>query len=272
MNDTNFTNNLINIEIPDSVAELAEDVIGQPVTTFKDLWFLVFGGISQKAQKRKMKYKCDLDAYARELEIKIAAIPEGKRIEPSLQVTGQALDDSRYCIDSEALRRMFANLIASSMNKDYEHSVHPSFPKLIQQMSPMDAHMLSLFHIRPQGLAIANFIMQNENNSFNVFDRLVPELMPENCSIEQASLSIASLQHLGLVNASQNEWFTDDERYSSFYLTPGFQELKRQGVQIGQTAEIQKGIARLTPLGESFISVCLPHETLYRYKTLPTQP
>lgn len=272
MNDTNITNNLVNVELPDSAAELAQDVFDKPLTTMKDLWFLIFGGISQAAEKRRMKYQCDLDIYKKELDAKIAAIPKEKLLEPSLHIAGQALDDSRYCIDSQELRSLFSNLIASSMNKDYEDQVHPSFPKIIQQMSPIDAQMLPIFDANQQMLAVANFVIKNSDGSYRLFDQLVPEAMPINCSVKQATLSIASLQHLGLIEIPEDSSFTDKKRYERFYRTPAFLKLKEQENAPTTTADIQKHIARLTPLGISFTSVCLePHQSV-AYMSLPIRP
>ena len=64
MPDNNTTNNnsLINVELPDFVDHVAENLTEQVTAnagqTFGDIWFLVFGGISQLAEKKKIEICC----------------------------------------------------------------------------------------------------------------------------------------------------------------------------------------------------------------------
>ena len=69
--------------------------------TFSDLWFLVFGGISHLANMKRIQYNHDLEEYRKLLENSIDQIPKEKRIEPSIQTTAQALENSKYCVDQE---------------------------------------------------------------------------------------------------------------------------------------------------------------------------
>ncbi len=61
-----------------------------------------------------------------------------------MSIVGPALEASRYYIEEEELRKMFAKLIASSMNKNKsEISItHPSFVEIIKQLTPLDAQIL----------------------------------------------------------------------------------------------------------------------------------
>lgn len=68
------------LELPDSIDNAVKNLTDKPTQgigqTFSDLWFLVFGGITQAADKRRMKYAHDLELYGQELSQSIAAIPE----------------------------------------------------------------------------------------------------------------------------------------------------------------------------------------------------
>ena len=125
-------------DIPEAVENAAKNITDYPSKnigqTFGDIWYLVFGSISQAADKKRMKYANDLEQYKLELDNAINRIPENDRTAPSIQVTGQALENSKYCISSENLREMFVNLISGAMNKNMEAFVHPSFPEIIKQM------------------------------------------------------------------------------------------------------------------------------------------
>lgn len=132
--------------VPDSVDNAVKNITDKPTqnmgTTFADIWYLVFGGISQAAEKRKLKYSYDLQKMEEELKEDISKIPQNKLVEPDIQVIAQALESAKYCVEKKELRKMYVNLISSSLNNDTNNYVHPSFPNIIKQISPEDALLL----------------------------------------------------------------------------------------------------------------------------------
>lgn len=118
---------------------------GQAIgTTFADIWFLAFGGISQYADKRKLKYQIELEKFKHEIEAEIDAIPKHNKVEADTQFIGLALDASKYCVEKEELRCLFSSLIASSMNKEKEKYVHPLFIDIIKRMSVLEAKVFKV--------------------------------------------------------------------------------------------------------------------------------
>lgn len=87
---------LINL-IPDSVDNAVKNISDKPTqhmgTTLADIWYLVFGGISQAAEKRKLKYSYDLQKFENGLKKEISKIPEIKN-DPDLQIIAPG---SRKC-------------------------------------------------------------------------------------------------------------------------------------------------------------------------------
>lgn len=132
--------------IPDSVDNAVKNITDKPTqnmgTTFADIWYLVFGGISQAAEKRKLKYSYALQEFEKELKEKISKIPEDKLIEPDIQVIAPALENSKYCIERNDLRNMFSNLISATMNSDHSEYVHPIYANILKQLSCIDAIIL----------------------------------------------------------------------------------------------------------------------------------
>ena len=147
--------------VPDFVDGALDNILDEPTKnigqTLGDIWYLVFGGISQAASKKRLKYSVDLEKYQQELNDSINKIPKGKQIEPSIQVTAQALENSKYCVSTEILRNMFVKLISGTMNKDLEPLVHPSFPEMIKQMDENDARLLMELKRKSHSQPIAEF-------------------------------------------------------------------------------------------------------------------
>ena len=65
-----------------------------------------------------------------------------KRRDPSLAVVGPAIEASKFYIEEEDMREMFANLIAASMDDRLTNEVHSSYVEIIKQLSPLDAQNL----------------------------------------------------------------------------------------------------------------------------------
>lgn len=245
--------------IPDSVDNAVKNITDKPTqnigTTFADIWYLVFGGISQAAEKRKLKYSYALRKFEIELKEKISKIPEDKLTEPDTQTSAQALENSKYCIDKEELRKMFVSLISNSMNSDFNKDMHPSFAEIIKQMSTLDAKVIKTFkNSSTNGFPLCQYVVNRDNGYTllleNVYLNYSTSYLPD------CSLSIASLVRLGLLNTSYETHFTDDAYYTPFTEHSWFKKLQQEFNN--QNVSINKGRVYLTPLGRSFTRVCIP--------------
>lgn len=102
------------------------------------------------------------------LEEKLKHIPEDKIVEPEPYVAVPAIQQLSYSFDSEALRELYANLLASSMNIDKKDAVHPAFVDIIRQLTPSEAKLLSYIYecpynsvlLRESGLYTVNNIQE----------------------------------------------------------------------------------------------------------------
>lgn len=179
--------------VPDSVDNAVKNITDKPTqnmgTTFADIWFLVFGGISQTAEKRKLKYSYALQEFEKELKDKIFKIPEDKLAEPDMQLIAPALEAAKFCVEKEELRKMFSDLISSLLNVDYYNYLHPSFPQILKQLSPFDANLLQMIH-KNDYEKFYTIIEDNADNFYNFINHL--------------SLSFSNLEILGLINQNKS--------------------------------------------------------------------
>lgn len=247
-------------ELPDAVTNIVENATEELSTnigkTFGDIWFFVFGGISQAADKRRAKYAHDLTVYKQKLSASIAKIPEDKQTEPSLQITAQALENSKYCVSEKELCDMFVSLISNSMNKDYINDIHPSFAEIIKQMSVLDAKIINL--LKPKALPGLPICKYGVKIPGTVTQTPIPEhifLETDDGDIHARSISLCSLARFGLISISYTQWLTDQNLYNKFSIFPLYEDLKKMWP--GEPT-ISKGMILLTPLGRSFINLCIP--------------
>ena len=83
----------------------------------------------------------NIELFLKDLDKAVKKIPETEIKEPSLNLVGPALENvGKYYCDEEMLRKLFADLIGSSMDKRY--IVHPSYIKIIEQLTPEDAEFI----------------------------------------------------------------------------------------------------------------------------------
>ena len=253
----------MDINLPDSVDNAVKNLTDEPTkgigTTLSDAWFLVFGGITQAAQKRRMRYSFELEQYNRELQGSVSNIPPEKLIEPDIQITAQALENSKYCIESKELRKLFVNLISNSMNSDCTNIVHPSFAEIIKQMSPLDARILK--SLNPgENFPLVDYVVETVNDhSYETLlsNAFIPSF--EEIELVNASASISSLNRLGIVSFVTGSFITNDDLYAPYRKTEFFQKLSAEILRYkpGQKATFHKYLGHFTPLGMNFFEACV---------------
>lgn len=249
--------------LPDSLDHSLEN-LSKPLTTnigntFGDLWYLVFGPISQAVQKRKIRYAAELEKFKQETKVRVFEISSDDRKEPNTQIVAQALEDSKYCVEEEDLRKMFSELIASSMMKSRESAIHPSFATILKQMSNDDAKALLHFKDLPQiPLISITAPLSNDNTSYQYILTNIWESCEDLDSINRSRACLESLARLGLIEIKYSEYLTDDSWYDNIYTD----QLKSLANELAGNPDfalsIKKGLATFTQLGENFIACVCP--------------
>lgn len=240
---------------PDSIENAAKNITDAPTKnigqTMADLWFLIFGGISQAADKRRTRYSVELNKFKEELATSLEKVPEENRKEPSSHIVLSALDESKFCVEEEELRKLFVSLLTAST--DSSKTVHPSFASIIRQMSPEDAKLLSFFELRDV-IPICDI---NRIKSGSVRSTLAEHLcldIPESLTAEQLRFSVSSLVRLGLCEIPFGLSLPRSDIYETAKNTDTYKELlKRHGESV---LEIDKKILRLTQTGKLFVTCC----------------
>lgn len=265
--------------IPENLPECIEKPISNvinPITTnigntLGDLWFLALGGISQCAEKKRIKYAAELEKFKQSLETKVDSIPPERRIEPDTQIACQALDDSKYCVGSAEIREMFANLIASTMDSRFSNNIHPSFSSILKQMNSNDANFFKEFMPNSQ-LAICSFRLEDKSGGYiSLLEKVY--LKDANSTLVEANsnvLTLSVLERLGLVQVSLMESFTNEKLYEVYENSVIFRDYKHEYDNEKKRVTIKKGTAKLTALGRNLLEVCCP--TVNIEIKIPTAP
>lgn len=249
---------LVNLpNLPDSVDQALTNLTDQPTKsvgqTLSDCWYLVFGGISQAAEKRRAKYAHELTIFKNELEDSLSTVPDEVRQEPSSQIVMQALEQAKYCVEEPELRKMFVSLLTSSI--DSTKYVHPSFASILSHMSPTDARIFEIFKRSPQ---YATCDLKHIADSSGAFQTLETNLFisgPSSISQTEQSISISSLIHLGLLEIPFDLHIISESVYNAFKSSDAYLNALKNYPET--ELDIDKKIVRLTRLGRQFMSCCL---------------
>lgn len=269
-----------------SGAVLAGTLSG-PLKSLENIWY---GSIGYRfdlfAKKRKIQMEQDLEDYKNEIANEIIKIPQDNITDPKLSIVGPALEASKYYIDESILRKMFARLIASSMDKNCVTDVHPAFVEFIKQMTSTDAQVLSEIHSNKNSIAIIKYREQVTKTKYKDYLTEIPATEDSQNKYKEHSSAIINLARLGLIRYTYKEQlsgfdydkiFQNSKRYkeayhqarsrrldvnrkldilekvaknSGFPYTPSFTKVDNIDISL------IKGLATVTPLGIDFIKAC----------------
>ena len=207
-----------------------------PIESLTQIWTLTLGRFSDDAyQKYKIKQAANLEKYANEVKSGIEKIPEENIQEPKMSVVGPALEASKFYIEEDEIRGMFAKLIASSMDKTQSINIHPSFVEIIKVLSPLDAkNLYSLYHGGDETISKIRVTNKENGNYTDHFNHIFlgnPECQDNNL----IEFSIDNLIRLKLVDVSYSKYKSDDSLYDKHRENELFLKFKTEQEELQQS-------------------------------------
>jgi hypothetical protein len=247
-------------EIP--TKDLAMNTLGKPTKELGEgvgnLFWLVFSPIH--AARAALEPR--IEKFRSDIETEVSRIPVEQVAEPPLNIVGPALEASKYHIEDEDVRSLFAKLIASSMNTVKQDKVHPAFVEVIKQLTPFDVKVLSFLHIN-RHTPVGDIILTINNRENKVLDTEIfpfPEMNKIN--VEDYSTAVKNINRLGLISIDYSRIYTDPGKYDileNHYLFSQYRDditntpnLLEQGMDV----TLRKGSWTFTAFGERFTSCC----------------
>lgn len=233
-----------------------------PAETINLLWLVSFGRINPYLQKIVSEHEASVLGYANTINDKVAPIPdECINKNPDISVLGPALEASKYYVENETIREMFANLISSELDLRKADKVHHSFVDAIKQFSSNDAKLLSIL---PATGPLVEFRLYHQDDK-NYYDRIgfmdtiyIPGLCDDN--FESNAVSINNLNRLGIVEIDHSRSLTDKSHYKPYESLPLYLEgnvLLTQNPDKYSQFVMDEGMFIMTPYGDLFKSLCL---------------
>lgn len=201
-----------------------------PVKTLEELWYISFGySISEHAEKLREKQKINIEKYKNDIATEVSKISPDNVRDPQLNILGPSLEVSKYYINDEEIRHMFAKLVASSMDISKDKIVHNSYVEIIKQLSPVDARIISFIHENPDKNFIANLIQKSPTTEgFIVLNENLFLVDDEITDQELIAASLSNLSRLGLINIDYSSWNVNEEGYNKLKNTKEYKTEENQ--------------------------------------------
>lgn len=242
---------------------VAEDIVRPTSKSIgKNLGLLVdgvMGWLGYWGEKQKIKRQVYLEDYKNKIMKKVLDVPEENITEPSIRIVGPAIEASKFFIEEEYCREMFANLIASACDSSKNNLLHPSYPEIIKQLNHLDAKLLSAFEFQ-RSFAVAELLAKHKNNSVTPCSYLLFDLKTSNdifSENEQMDLTKAfgNLERCGLLklNSVVVELNYDYEKFRNNWLYEKFENALVEECDI----EIRKYRLEITNFGIEFLQCCI---------------
>lgn len=267
-----------------------------PYKTLQDIWYCAIGYKWEfKAEEIRQKHLLNLQKMQQSIVVGIEQIKPSDIQEPQTSILGPALEASRFYMDEDDIREMFAKLIVSSMDKSKNSNTHHAFVDIIKSIGPTDAKILQHIYLnRDETISrVVNRLNKiGDTTTYANHVYLGPDI--PHALVEPA---IDNLIRLNLVTVSYDKFLTFDSLYNKHFNSVPFAESKAWLVEEQEKAkqnlsklqqrvvrdltgyiltdeqkhflhhnsqeilssimEVNKGVIQLTAFGRNFCKVCL---------------
>lgn len=185
---------------------------------------------------------------------KLKNIDSENIIAPPPNVAGPAIEALRYVGYDDSLRELYANLIATAMDKETVSKAHPGYVEILKNLTSDEALILRVYLVTNSIPAI-NIKGTAENGNYNLhwryfnhIDKLValayPQLIPS---------YIDNLIRLGILEVPSFVSLAQSSVYELLELDPNIEKSLADIVDNGKEVIFERLVIRLTVFGAQFV-------------------
>ena len=187
---------------------------------------------------------------------------------PEMHIAIPALQYISYCMDNEELRNMYANLLASSMDKIVKNEVHPAFVETIKQLSPDEAKVLRYLFYHNEGFfptISLNLLLKDEPGAYLSIIKIFSHI-GELSGCEKPRNICAyfdNLIRLGLISIDNLHCLVEGDRYRALeehkFVREKMDSIKQTEDFINKydKFDFAKSAGSLTDFGKAFCKICV---------------
>lgn len=207
-----------------------------------------------------------LQIFLDNLNKEVKSIPEEQLKEPDLNIVYPALENVfKYAHDEKYLQDMYLNLISSAMDKRKEDSIHPSYVKIIEELTPYEVKLLSVQKHR----TIHDDTFDTCLHGIKTYSVFTINPNKFELSTSQTTLAINNLTRLNLMELRYTDFFGKREEEKRKYLVEIQEMLERMndpmasyysemihGFDHHSTRNFNFFQCKITRFGQMFVEAC----------------
>lgn len=192
---------------------------------------------------------------------KLKDIPKEKIITPDATIAGPLLESLKYTGHKEELKDMYANLLATAMNKDKAQNAHPSFVDIIKNMNSDEARIIKYLAINNAKPIISiKSAFTDKTPGYNIIKKYISfvEIEAECEYTELAPSYYENLIRLKLIDIPKDEYLTTPKVYDKLENSDKVKEIiDTINNRDNRKAEISKSLIELSEFGQLFTNACI---------------
>lgn len=193
------------------------------------------------------------------LSNRLKDVPPEDIVPPKPNVAGPAIEALRFTGHEESLSDMYANLLATAMNKSTADGAHPAFVEIIKQFTPDEAKLMAFF-LEPRPFPLVNVRALKTGAAGGVTIANSLSLFGEQAKLENHSAVpsyLNNLSRLGLISLPDSH-YTEGSLYDELEAS----EFVLQQVAIAErmpdrTSQLVRRGVWLTNFGLQFGRACI---------------
>lgn len=201
----------------------------------------------------------NVEATKRLLAEKLKNVDAEKIVPPEPYIAVPTIQALSYSMNSDALRDMYANLLATSMNADQKWSVHPSFVEVIKQLSPDEAKLMKFLN-PDASYPIIDLKIVKPNGIFNIILQNYTDIADDICEHSDKIFAyLDNLKRLELIEVPFGEHIADETVYTHLESHPDIikiQEIISSNLSQDGKMEFNRKFFHLTQYGKDFVEIC----------------
>lgn len=191
---------------------------------------------------------------------KLENIPPENIQTPDPSVAGPAIESLRFTGHKEELAELYANLLATSMDKNTAKTAHPGFVEIIRNLSGDEAKILS-FLVKVEVAPIVDIRRESKNGKGGVVVSPYVTTIGYDAGCEHRDLTgtyLKNLERLGLIDIPRDKHLVAEGMYDRILNDPPVKKIEEELNSLEyHEANFEKYYAAVSELGKLFISACI---------------
>lgn len=197
--------------------------------------------------------KALLHKFSTEVNQKINGIPQSNRDTSKLGLVIKAMEEARYQLTEDDVRRMYVNLIASTVDNRKNHEVSPRLATVVSQFGPNEANFLKVVYQQSNHQVPFGYLTATKLDNISTKEISKYLFSIDNGTYlanQEASMDI--LRSLGIIDVYTDAWLSSDY-YKSRYQT--IEEVLKQNTNYSankdEKLKLNKCYLKFNSFGES---------------------